>query len=114
MSEVDEEDMPQLPPDTMAILEEFLSQKSKEDVGEDWQLSQFWYDKETTEKLAKTVLNLTQQNRRVALVSCPTLMQPLLEDNVDVVLFEFDARFKKFGEKFSLYDYREPANVDSR
>jgi len=87
-------------------------------VEEDWQLSQFWYDQDTTEYLANEVTHLvTQQlkrkNRvRVACISCPTLFIKLLttkDINVELVLFEFDRRFEsKYPSQFIFYDYNHP------
>lgn len=37
------------------------------------QLSQFWYNDDTTEAFVRGVLNSTPANGKVALISCPTL-----------------------------------------
>jgi hypothetical protein len=43
-------------------------------VSEDWRLSQFWYDRETAETVAREVLTLCQlSDSRVACIACPTL-----------------------------------------
>uniref|UniRef100_A0A8D8DS20 Protein-lysine N-methyltransferase CG9154 n=1 Tax=Culex pipiens TaxID=7175 RepID=A0A8D8DS20_CULPI len=79
-----------LPADTLAVLQEFLKEKelreqaeqSREKTGtdfeEDWQLSQFWYNTSTKEKLASVVRHFRKSlgdGLRVALLSAPSLYQ---------------------------------------
>ena len=41
------------------------------------QLSQFWYDNETIDKLTKGAINSTENTGKIALVSCPTLYKSI-------------------------------------
>ncbi|XP_077977382.1 EEF1A lysine methyltransferase 1-like [Glandiceps talaboti] len=127
MSDSDD-DVPQLPADTLAALQEFYAvQAEKEEqiksmlagnvvegtgvIDEDWQLSQFWYDEETATALAKEVLSVIGETGRVACLCCPTLYQKLRElkpDTCTSILFEFDPRFEMYGENFVFYDYKSP------
>jgi len=53
---------------------------------------------------------------RIACVSCPTLytaLLPVKPETCEVVLFEYDTRFNKFGKNFVFYDYNEPLRVDA-
>jgi len=45
---------------------------------EDWQLSQFWYDDTTSEKLAREILNNTDSNSVVCCISSPTAYVKLM------------------------------------
>jgi hypothetical protein len=52
----DDDDPVQLSAETLAVLNEFLREQQQEtstSIGEDWQLSQFWYDDETTRILTQ-------------------------------------------------------------
>ncbi|KAK3811251.1 MAG: putative N6-adenine methyltransferase-domain-containing protein [Benniella sp.] len=79
---------------------------------EDWQLSQFWYDEATSEKLAREILNNSDANSIVCCISSPTAyvklmsMDPPNSDNL--FLFEFDTRFDVYGRQFIHYDYSKP------
>ena len=142
----DDEDV-QLSSYALQALQEFLQQKQSEESGEtqkeiseDWvlkqilnksgflnsiaifqKLSQFWYDKATTETLAKEVIELGNSYRQkgaekfsVAFISCPTLFQHLVKNcNLDrsffnLKLFEYDNRFQVYGSDFIFYDYNQP------
>lgn len=110
MSESDDD--LKLPADTLAILKEYLSEQNQN--GENWQMSQFWYDEATTQGLKNAVVNLKTDGSKIGLLSCPTLMQPILEENGDAVLFEFDRRFEKFEKRFEFFDYNHPTNIDAK
>ena len=92
----DLDDVPQLSAETFSALQEFYNeQEQKEQIvnelnfssgnandkdiqnlSEDWQLSQFWYDDETALSLAREVGRLAEEIGKdvsVACVSCPTL-----------------------------------------
>jgi len=45
------------------------------------QLSQFWYDDRTIEAFAKSALNSTPANGKIALVSCPSLYSKLKKEH---------------------------------
>ncbi|XP_077297951.1 EEF1A lysine methyltransferase 1 [Arctopsyche grandis] len=128
----DDEDMPQLPADTIAFLQEFYAlQKEKEELllklengerceneisfDEDWQLSQFWYDDPTIENIVKVVTECIPPNGSVCLISSPTLYSPLKKalgyKNCTVKLFEYDKRFKAYGDDFIYYDFNDAQNI---
>lgn len=51
---------------------------------------------------------------RVACISCPSLfkaLQPLKEETLETVLFEFDTRFSVYLPNFVHYDYNKPLAV---
>ncbi|KAF9206599.1 hypothetical protein BGZ49_002164 [Haplosporangium sp. Z 27] len=79
---------------------------------EDWQLSQFWYSDETSEKLAQEILNNTDANSIVCCISSPTAYVKLMSMNPpntnNLFLFEFDTRFDVYGRQFIHYDYAKP------
>lgn len=103
-------------------------------------MSQFWYDKATSEKLSKEVLtnalNVLKSNDassfNIACISCPTLFKSLysylrelkshpdLPDlaahlhKIDIKLFEYDKRFEMYGEDFLFYDYKNPLAIDAK
>ena len=114
------DDIPRLPPDTLAILNEFYEEQNEKakkeehgDIGEDWQLSQFWYDDHTATTLGKEVLEIGK-NGRICCLCSPTLykkLQELKQGDREVYLFEYDKRFAVFGEDFVFYDYNEPLNL---
>ncbi|RIA91724.1 putative N6-adenine methyltransferase-domain-containing protein [Glomus cerebriforme] len=79
---------------------------------EDWQLSQFWYDEETSNTLAQEILANTSPDSRIACISAPTAfvklksIKPLPKQTI--CLFEFDTRFAVYGTNFYEYDYNKP------
>ncbi|KAF9362138.1 EEF1A lysine methyltransferase 1 [Mortierella sp. AD094] len=79
---------------------------------EDWQLSQFWYSEETSEKLAQEILNNTDANSIVCCISSPTAYVKLMSMNPpntnNLFLFEYDTRFDVYGRQFIHYDYSKP------
>ncbi|KAG0003749.1 hypothetical protein BGZ65_001383 [Modicella reniformis] len=79
---------------------------------EDWQLSQFWYDDATSEKLAREVLSNTDANSIACCISSPTAYVKLMSMNPpntnNLFLFEFDTRFDVYGRQFVHYDYSKP------
>ncbi|XP_058121299.1 protein-lysine N-methyltransferase CG9154 [Anopheles ziemanni] len=122
-----------LPEDTMLILQQFLQEKAMRERSEatetdgcfeeNWQLSQFWYNENTKQKLAlivETLRNrqvplLPESNFKVALLSAPSALKHVQAVHEDVILFEFDERFTKYGERFRKYDYNkayEPEYMD--
>lgn len=96
----------------------------EEDLKEDWQLSQFWYSKETADRLARIVLKVVGSSGRIACVSAPTLYRHLKkltstpgEDDatasspLSLTVFEYDKRFAVYGTDFVFYDYRSPLDI---
>ncbi|XP_059540211.1 EEF1A lysine methyltransferase 1 [Myotis daubentonii] len=123
MSDLEDDDVPQLSSHTLAALQEFYAEKKqcaypggddKYNVGrieENWQLSQFWYSQETALRLAKEVTSAAGEGGRVACVSTPSVYQKLRElhrEDLAVYLFEYDRRFSIYGEEFIFYDYNNP------
>ena len=129
MCESDDE-QPRLSSSTLAVLQEFLKERSEQQnlllehvskesqtpnilFDENWQLSQFWYDDKTIQAFVRGALNSTPANGKIALISCPTLYSKLKKEcgKRQIVLFEYDSRFKIFGVDFIQYDYKSPLNV---
>ena len=116
----------QLSPETLAALMEFYEEKNiniKEDnydkIDEDWELSQFWYTKETADNIIKLIANYAEKNKKVniALLCTPSLYRAYLRnknqmENLNVALFEFDKRFSIFEDAFNFYDLNKPLDID--
>uniref|UniRef100_A0A182K7R8 Protein-lysine N-methyltransferase n=1 Tax=Anopheles christyi TaxID=43041 RepID=A0A182K7R8_9DIPT len=109
-----------LPADTMLILQQFLQEKALKERSEEggtespgcfeenWQLSQFWYNEETKQKLALIVKRLQESEPdpfKVALLSAPSAFKHVVNENKHAMLFEFDERFASYGDNFQQYDY---------
>ncbi|KAF8938567.1 hypothetical protein BGZ47_008525 [Haplosporangium gracile] len=92
--------------------EKDLSKITMDFFREDWQLSQFWYDENTSEQLAREVLENTDKDSLVCCISSPTAyvklmsMKPPTQNNN--FLFEYDTRFDVYGRQFIHYDYSHP------
>lgn len=88
--EEDEDDTPMLSSLTMEALREFLSeqklsiqQENEEEeeervklVSENWNLSQFWYQKETAETISEEIVSISKKgssSSSIACLACPTL-----------------------------------------
>jgi 16S rRNA G966 N2-methylase RsmD len=84
---------------------------------EDWQLSQFWYTEETSEILAKEIIKQCK-NGKIACVSTPSVFKTLKKLSNEITneyyIFEYDMRFKLYGEHFIYYDYNEPLNLPEK
>ncbi|KAL8812363.1 MAG: hypothetical protein Q9200_001089 [Gallowayella weberi] len=134
--EDDENDMPQLSADTLAILGDFYSERAQnekqfEDLkaqkaqdrveaplsmtmfSEDWNASQFWYSDETAILLAEQLLKDSTKDTKVAVVSAPSVFVQIknrlesASETPQVTLLEFDQRFSVF-EEFVHYDFQSP------
>ncbi|KHN78519.1 N(6)-adenine-specific DNA methyltransferase 2, partial [Toxocara canis] len=84
----DDDGIPRLSSETLAALTEFFAEQAnqqKENIEENWQLSQFWYSKETAEKLAAECVSAVNDGGRIACISCPTLVEYLLRDEAIVL-----------------------------
>ncbi|VDP06544.1 unnamed protein product [Heligmosomoides polygyrus] len=119
-----DDDVPCLPADTLAVLQQFQEEQQRiaegcvDVVTEDWQLSQFWYSPETALQLCRELVSAAAEKGRIACISCPTLLQyfPKLHeyhsDAISITLFEYDQRFeKKYPMEYVPYDYRHPLAV---
>ncbi|XP_017855305.1 protein-lysine N-methyltransferase CG9154 [Drosophila busckii] len=123
-----EDDEIALPADTLAILNEFLSERSQREreeeeqvkhktgkdaqFEEDWQLSQFWYSAATKAAMGQAVDKIVKESKdhtnfRIALLSCPSLYPTIKDVHSNVNIFEYDQRFAAFGSDFVLYDFNE-------
>ncbi|CAB4413760.1 unnamed protein product [Rhizophagus irregularis] len=84
---------------------------------EDWQLSQFWYDEETSNTLAQEALANTSPDSRIACISTPTAFVKLKSVNPlpkqTICLFEYDTRFNIYGNDFYEYDYKDPTKFQN-
>ncbi|KAH8240935.1 hypothetical protein KR026_008381 [Drosophila bipectinata] len=116
-----------LPADTLAILNEFLAERSKREAEEedrilnktgkdglfeeDWQLSQFWYSTKTKLIVRDVVGKLLKEQGehsngfRIALLSCPSLYKDIKDVHSQVTIFEYDTRFEAYGTDFQHYDF---------
>lgn len=80
------------------------------------QLSQFWYDNETKQSLATVCSRIIAnegwelQSTRIGLLSCPSLFTGIRDLGAQTRIFEYDERFRKYGEGFVFYDYTEAFN----
>ncbi|XP_074662303.1 EEF1A lysine methyltransferase 1-like isoform X2 [Tubulanus polymorphus] len=122
----DDDDVPQLSAATLAALQQFYTEKQvqeSQDIedatsmpSEDWQLSQFWYEDDTSEKLAKEAIAVAGEHGKIVCLSSPSVYKKLKELNpvVDsITLLEYDKRFAKYGQDFIFYDYNEPCRLPS-
>uniref|UniRef100_A0A0N5BIB4 Protein-lysine N-methyltransferase n=1 Tax=Strongyloides papillosus TaxID=174720 RepID=A0A0N5BIB4_STREA len=122
----EDDDMPQLSAATLAALKEFLEEQKNivppetEPIPENWKMSQFWYDDETSNKLVNEAIEaLGEKGGKIGLVSSPTLMRffrqtdAYRDGKISIHLFEFDRRFgEQFPEDYSFYDFNDPLNID--
>ncbi|KAL5545618.1 hypothetical protein UlMin_005305 [Ulmus minor] len=135
-----DDDPPTLSSQAMAALREFLAEQTHSVadaspdgdaagdstvslVSEDWRLSQFWYEPDTAETVAREVLTLCEMGSsgsisgsdpfRVACIACPTLYAYLknIDPNTRVQLLEYDNRFEQYGSDFTFYDYNHPEEL---
>lgn len=113
-----------LPADTLAILHEFLAERSQREQDEeqrminqtgkdahfeeDWQLSQFWYSEGTKRAIGDAVAKIVKEHDsdfRIALLSCPSLYATIKDVHNNVNIFEYDQRFAAYGTDFVHYDF---------
>ncbi|XP_008996250.1 EEF1A lysine methyltransferase 1 isoform X1 [Callithrix jacchus] len=129
MSDLEDDETPQLSAHALAALQEFYAeQKQQIDPGKDdkynigiieenWQLSQFWYSQETALRLAQEAIAAVGEGGRIACVSTPSVYQKLREmcrEDFSVYIFEYDKRFAMYGEEFIFYDYNNPLDLPKR
>jgi len=135
-SNSDDEDVPSLSPFTLATLQEFLSSKTnlldsqrllagnpeEELFAEDWQLSQFWYTQETSDRIANEAIGILSilpegNDSKIACLSTPSVFRTLKKmcpNGRNYFLFEIDTRFQFFGDQFIFYDYKYPVNIPKK
>ena len=81
-------------------------------VSEDFGMSQFWYDDETAERMARQMLRF---EGRLGFISCPTAfraLKRLAPERADVFCFEYDRRFGQlWGNEFVFYDCHKPLDL---
>ncbi|KAH3762337.1 protein-lysine N-methyltransferase N6AMT2 [Pelomyxa schiedti] len=124
------DDLPELSPETAAVLQEFLNMRAQraidinsggvdsvdsaiESVEEDWELSQFWYEEDTAQFLAQTAIKCSHGGR-IACVSTPTLFRTLHKMNHPQhlnTLFEYDRRFSSYRNQFVFFDVNKPKAI---
>ncbi|XP_017403679.1 EEF1A lysine methyltransferase 1 [Cebus imitator] len=129
MSDLEDDETPQLSAHALAALQEFYAEKKQQiDPGKDdkynigiieenWQLSQFWYSQETALRLAQEATAAVGEGGRIACVSAPSVYQKLREmcrEDFSVYIFEYDKRFAMYGEEFIFYDYNNPLDLPER
>eukprot|EP01114_Cavostelium_apophysatum_P001142 TRINITY_DN10978_c0_g2_i1.p1 TRINITY_DN10978_c0_g2~~TRINITY_DN10978_c0_g2_i1.p1 ORF type:complete len:236 (-),score=28.91 TRINITY_DN10978_c0_g2_i1:52-711(-) len=126
---MDSDDDLKLPADTLAVLNQFLAenaerqQKEEADAKstafidqfeEDWNFSQFWYTRDTANRIATECI--AQSNGgKIACLSTPSIFRALkaLEPKEEYYVFEYDKRFSCYGDRFIFYDYKAPHNFPS-
>ncbi|CAI9765933.1 unnamed protein product [Fraxinus pennsylvanica] len=126
VSDDDGDDTPMLSSQALEALKEFLAEQNRlvaeapqeEEVAlvsEDWRLSQFWYDRDTAETIAREVIILCRNvdSPSVACIACPTLYAYLkkIGPEVSAQLLEYDKRFEQYGTEFTFYDYNQPEDL---
>ena len=81
-------------------------------VTEDFGMSQFWYDDETAERMAREMLRVPG---RLGFISCPTAfraLKRLAPERKDVFCFEYDRRFGQlWGQQYVFYDCHKPLEL---
>ncbi|CAI5445730.1 unnamed protein product [Caenorhabditis angaria] len=121
------DDVPELSADTLAALAAFRAEQEASltnenaSISEDWQLSQFWYNDDTSRKLVRegiTTALKNVQNSEIPYIGCvssPTLVRFFHETEeyksgkFHLRLFEYDDRFGlKFPDEFVHFDYKSP------
>ncbi|KAL8697499.1 MAG: hypothetical protein Q9224_002281 [Gallowayella concinna] len=129
--EDEEDDMPKLSADTLAILGDFYSERAQnekqfEDLksqtaqdrletplsmtmfSEDWNASQFWYSDETAILLAEQLLKDSTNNTRIAIVSAPSVFIQIknrleLTGNEGSVSDTPQVTLLEFDQRFSVF-----------
>ncbi|CDW56061.1 N(6) adenine specific DNA methyltransferase [Trichuris trichiura] len=104
-------------------LQEFLAEQAlanvdgQSSVEENWQLSQFWYNDQTSERLAMECLSAIESKDcgLIGCLCCPSVYDKIMEIDPKrgtyAWLFEFDRRFAAQNRQFVFYDYRSPVDL---
>ena len=127
--ELNPELLGQLSPETLAALMEVYNEKNNvkieedgfEKIDEDWELSQFWYTKETADNIILLIGNYAIRHKKenIALLCAPSLYRAYLRnkdklEGLNFALFEYDKRFSIFGDNFNFYDLNKPTEIDEK
>ena len=127
--ELNPELLGQLSPETLAALMEVYNEKNNvkieedgfEKIEEDWELSQFWYTKETADNIILLIGNYAIRHKKenIALLCAPSLYRAYLRnkdklESLNFALFEYDKRFSIFGDNFNFYDLNKPTEIDEK
>uniref|UniRef100_UPI00398ED506 EEF1A lysine methyltransferase 1 isoform X1 n=1 Tax=Pristiophorus japonicus TaxID=55135 RepID=UPI00398ED506 len=78
------------------------------------QLSQFWYNDETSLRLAQEAIEAAGSDGRIACISAPSVYQKLKQlwnEEFSAILLEYDRRFSVYGKEFFFYDYNDPLTL---
>ncbi|CAF0956831.1 unnamed protein product [Rotaria magnacalcarata] len=114
----DDDGPPQLSAETLKALQEWQQEqennKTNNVPGEDWQLSQFWYNNETATRLMNEVIAILPQNGKCACIACPTVWSLMRKEHpeMDNILFEYDTRFSTDSNSFIEYDYNDDDRIE--
>ncbi|SMQ55288.1 unnamed protein product [Zymoseptoria tritici ST99CH_1A5] len=138
---MDDDEVLQLPADTLRLLQEFNTEKdarakqfeelkskaesdfegklSMDFFGEDWNASQFWYTDETARTLARQLLKDATKDSAIAVVSAPSVyvaLRNILAEESELprpklCLLEIDTRFEVLGSDFDYYDFEQPLRL---
>ncbi|CAF1071607.1 unnamed protein product [Rotaria sp. Silwood1] len=114
----DDDGPPQLSAETLKVLQEWQQEqeqnKANNEPKEDWQLSQFWYNKETATRLMNEVIAILPQHGKCACIACPTVWSLMQKEHpeIDNVLFEYDTRFAIDNKSFIEYDYNDADRIE--
>ncbi|EFJ07374.1 hypothetical protein SELMODRAFT_236333 [Selaginella moellendorffii] len=123
MAGVEDDSPPALSAHALEALRDFMRERDcggagdggEGSVGEDWGLSQFWYDDFTARIVAEEVVRVIGDapERSVACIACPSLYTMLkkIYPGIRAHLFEYDRRFARHGSDFTYYDYNHPEDL---
>ena len=123
------EDLKELRPETLAALMEFYKEREIEEkricedghknITEDWELSQFWYTNETSDRVMSMISKYSIKNniKNIAILSAPSLYRSYLRnknkfEGIKLSLFEYDKRFEELGKDFYFYDINDALNIN--
>ncbi|CAF1501495.1 unnamed protein product [Adineta ricciae] len=118
MIDTENDGPPQLSAETLKALQEWQQEQEQNRAAnrpqEDWQLSQFWYNNETANRLMNEVIAILPENGRCAFIACPTVWSLMRKEHPEIhnVLFEYDTRFDTGDHSFVEYDYKDDEHIE--